>query len=378
MLTEEKENYLKETYYDPKQPTSFSGAEKFYKFVKTQRPDISHGDVLKWLRKQNTYTLHRRVVRRFNRPRVMVPAKGYMLDLDTANYESYASENDGFKYIAFFTDVLSHFLYTIPLKTLSSKEMVDALKRILAKEKPTLIRSDRGSENMGAADKYMKAQGVKHVTTSDHSKANYAERVIRTVKGKLGRYMAYNKTRRWIDVLQDITDSYNNTYHRSIRMSPTEALSTNDATLWKNQYEKRLTPEKSKTEKVAPPKRLPRKSTFRFKVGDVVRLSKIPGTYDKETDQKWTDELFTISSRSLNQGIQKYDVKDFANEPIRDKFSADELQKVTVDRDTQYDIEKILRKRNVRGKTQVLVHWRGWPSKFDSWIEEDQVKDFSR
>ena len=106
-----------------------------------------------------------------------------------------------------------------------------------------------------------------------------------------------------------------------------------------------------------------------------MRLSKIPGTYDKETDQKWTDELFTISSRSLNQGIQKYDVKDFASEPIRDKFSADELQKVTVDRDTQYDIEKILWKRKVRGKTQVLVHW---PSKFDSWIEEDQVKDFSR
>ena len=116
MLTREKENYLKEIYYDPKQPTSFGGADKLYKFIKTQREDISKGDIVKWLSKQNAYTLFKKVVKRFKRPRVIVPTKGYMLDADTVNYETYASDNDGFKYIAVFTDVLSHYLYTIPLK----------------------------------------------------------------------------------------------------------------------------------------------------------------------------------------------------------------------------------------------------------------------
>ena len=91
-------------------------------------------------------------------------------------------------------------------------------------------------------------------------------------------------------------------------------------------------------------------------MGDEVRISKIPGTYDKETDKKWTDELFAITICTLNQGIPKYDIKDFTNDPIIDKFSNDELQKVSVDQDTQYDIDKILRKRKKRGKTQVLVH----------------------
>ena len=113
-------------------------------------------------------------------------------------------------------------------------------------------------------------------------------------------------------------------------------------------------------------------------MGDVVRLSKIPGTYDKETDKKWMDELFTITTHTLNQSIPKYEVKDFANDPIIDQFSSDELQKVTVDQDTQYDEDKIPRKRKKRGKMQVLVHWVGWPSKFDSWIDEDQVKDFDK
>ena len=47
-----------------------------------------------------------------------------------------------------------------------------------------------------------------------------------------------------------------------------------------------------------------------------------------------------------------------------------------IDQDTRYDIDKILGKRKKRGKTQVLVHWVGWPSKFDSWIDKDQVKEF--
>ena len=44
-----------------------------------------------------------------------------MLDGDTLNLSQYASENDGYKYIAVFIDILSHFLFTFPLKTLPEK-----------------------------------------------------------------------------------------------------------------------------------------------------------------------------------------------------------------------------------------------------------------
>ena len=254
--------------------------------------------------------------------------------------------------------------------------MVEALKKVFLEGKPSIIRTDRGPEFAGSADQYMKSQDVKHITTSEHSKANYAERVIRTIKAKLGRYMAYNKTQRWLDALPDITESYNNTYHRTIKMSPREALSTPDPILWTTQYQDPALKKKTKSP-VKAKDGMPKKQLFRFKPGDVVHLSRIPGRYDKESDKKWTDELFRVTSRSLNQGIPKYEVKDFANDPILDKFSSNELQKVMVDQDTQYDIDKIIRKRKRKGKTQVLVHWVGWQSKFDSWIDEDQVKDFT-
>ena len=377
MLTAEKEAYLKEIYFDPKQPTSFSGLRKLYKYVKTQRKDISKGDIRKWLSKQSSYSLYRKVIRKFRRPKVMVPSKGYMFDADTTNYVQYSDVNNGYKYFAVFIDVLSDYLYTIPLKSLTSSEMVNALKKVFEQEKPTFLRTDRGSEFAGAANKYLKAEDVKQIKTSEHSEANYAERVMRTITGKLGRYMVYTKSRRWIDALPEVTDSYNKTYHTTIKMTPMQALKTEDAILWKTQYNPTMK-KLHKGEKKATPKKPMSKIPYKFKVGDVVRLSKIPGTYDKEKDKKWTDELFTITTRSLNQGIPKYEVKDFANDPITDKFSSDELQKVTVDQNTQYDVDKVLRKQKKRGRTQVLVHWVGWPSKFDSWIDEDQVKDFDK
>ena len=46
------------------------------------------------------------------------------------------------------------------------------------------------------------------------------ERVNCTLKSKLYRYFTGVDSLRYIDVLQDIVDSYNNTYHRSIGHAP--------------------------------------------------------------------------------------------------------------------------------------------------------------
>ena len=143
-------------------------------------------------------------------------------------------------------------------------------------------------------------------------------------------------------------------------MTPTEALKADDPALWKVQYLK-VNPSKDNLRKLKSPK-------FTFEIGDVVRLSKIQSPFDKEANPKWTEELFTVSSRYKNQGFQKYNVKDFQNEAIIDSFLPNELQKVEVDKDTTYDIEKILKERKRKGKKEVLVRWKGWPPKFDTWI----------
>ena len=53
------------------------------------------------------------------------------------------------------------------------------------------------------------------------------------------------------------------------------------------------------------------------------------------------------------------------------------LQVVNVDSSTEYHIEKILKRRVSNRRKEVLVCWLHWPKKYDSWIPEADVKDYS-
>mgnify|MGYP000068844348 CR=1 FL=1 len=54
-------------------------------------------------------------------------------------------------------------------------------------------------------------------------KGSIVERFNRTLKTRIARYFTENGTTKWIDALQGITNAYNKSYHRSIKMSPNEA-----------------------------------------------------------------------------------------------------------------------------------------------------------
>ena len=59
----------------------------------------------------------------------------------------------------------------------------------------------------------------------------------------------------------------------------------------------------------------------------------------------------------------------FDGENIEGGFYEEELQKVT-DQEI-YRVEEVLKEKKVHGgKTLYLVKWKGWPSKFNSWVED--------
>ena len=67
---------------------------------------------------------------------------------------------------------------------------------------------------------YLKKKNIHFYTANNEPKASVVERVNRTLKSKLYRYFTAVNSLRYIDVLQDLVDSYNNTYHRSIGRAP--------------------------------------------------------------------------------------------------------------------------------------------------------------
>ena len=54
-------------------------------------------------------------------------------------------------------------------------------------------------------------------------------------------------------------------------------------------------------------------------------------------------------------------------------FYEKELQKVRKDADALYLIDKVLRRRRRGNKTEYFVSWKGYPSKFNSWVSNIQV-----
>ena len=56
--------------------------------------------------------------------------------------------------------------------------------------------------------------------------------------------------------------------------------------------------------------------------------------------------------------------------PVKGTFYADDLQ-VTVEDDDLFRIDKIGVKRK---GNKVLVRWKGWPDKYDTWLNKNDVE----
>ena len=229
-----------------------------------------------WLSRQEPYTSHHPVRRRFQRPRVIAFSLNYQWDSDTANMSSYREHNDGYSHFVVFMDIFSRFLYTAPMKTITGKEMVYLMNDLFQNttDKPKNLRSDQGSEyKNNQVEKFLKDNRVNHIFIYYETKGNYAERVIKTIKLKIIKYFTSKETFRWIEILTDLTYSYNQSYHRSIKMTPQEAKEKNNYQVWKNQYAPKIN---SKRNKIKPKnKGQSTRHQYKFKLGDKVKISHI-------------------------------------------------------------------------------------------------------
>ena len=53
---------------------------------------------------------------------------------------------------------------------------------------------------------------------------------------------------------------------------------------------------------------------------------------------------------------------------IKGTFYEAELQLIDYLAQGSFEIEKVIKKRGLGKKEEVLVKWKGWPEKFNSWI----------
>ena len=120
-------------------------------------------------------------------------------------------------------DTFSKYVWIRPLFRKSGKETTEAFNSIIksSNRKPRKLRYDQGMEFRNIQfQKLLISYDIHAYEAKNDTKAAIVERFNRTFKNKMYRYRTAENTYRYIDILQDLVDSYNNTYHRSIKMKP--------------------------------------------------------------------------------------------------------------------------------------------------------------
>ena len=190
------EDYLSSVYYDPKRSGGLGGVNRLYDDVKKEgKFDVTRNQIKEWLMKQDTYTLHKSIRRRFKRNLVMVGGIDQQWQMDLADMQSMQKLNDGYRYLLVCIDVFSKYAWVIPLKNKTGPSLVEALKRILASgRKPEKVMTDQGTEFF---NKHFKAlineEDIELYNTYNETKASIVERLIRTLKTKCGAILQQRK-----------------------------------------------------------------------------------------------------------------------------------------------------------------------------------------
>lgn len=185
-------------------------------------------------------------------------------------------------------------------------------------------------------------------------KACVVERFNRTLKEKMWRYFTHAGNKKFIEILDDLVKSYNNSYHRTIGTTPTSVNQKNENKIWQRMYS-------FKNEDI----------DLKFKVGDKVRITKEKTLFEKGYTPNWTREIFYIN-KAIPRLPPVYELKDLNNQIIEGHFYEQEIQKIHK-QDDVYKIEEILKTKTAKGKTQYFVKWLGYPSTFNSWINKEDL-----
>ena len=250
----------------------------------------------KFLRNFQTSTYFKQTRRKFPRRRIVAHYPLELVQADTLNFRNLRSpKNRGFNYVLVVIDTFSKKLWARPLKRLSESETCEGLKAIISEMEypPILFMSDKGKEFLNkSVQTLFDRLGVKSYYVTGPHKAALAERVIKTVKQKIERYLFQNETKVWLPVLQAVVENYNNSFHSSIKMAPNEVNSKNRSIVYERLYP-------NIKDHVKP----------KLSIGDKVRILEEKGLFTKGYKRNWSREIYKISKCYSQGEVEFYRVE---------------------------------------------------------------------
>ena len=173
------------------------------------------------------------------------------------------------------------------------------------------------------------------------------------------KYFSTVGKRIYYNVLDKLIDSYNNTYHRSIKMAPNQVNLDNSKEVFKNLYGFNNKREMLKSYK-----------NSSIKKNDTVRIAYSNNKFDRGYYPNWTDETFKVTN-VIKNSKPMIKLKTYKNEPLNKRFYKEEIQKVS--ENTLFRVEKILKQKYINKIKHYFVKWLNFDNSHNSWIKASDI-----
>lgn len=324
----------------PGHPTAYAGLSTLGRFYKGR---FSQAQLKQGLSSIDAYTIKREAKKPIYNP-IIVTRKRELLQADLIDVQQLSkleARNQSFRYILCAIDTLTRYAVCLPLKDKQMSTLHNALIKVFRRfgmPKKSALLVDRGSEFVNSRVKsLLKANNIELRHPS--YKASHVERFQRSLQSLIYRYIEQTQNNAYISVLPELVRSYNNRYHRSIKMTPVEA--EDDAN-----YDQLL---QTVTDNYA---RIRRKKP-KLKMGQKVRLQYERKTFQRSYTDIYGEEVFRIAKIHTALPRPMYSLVDLLGRTVdRRRYYAEQLQPVTIPDDI-YKVAGSPKKRRRNKKTGV-------------------------
>jgi len=284
----------------------------------------------------------------------------------------YMPHDRGYKYIVVIVDLATRLVGAMAVKSKTSKAVLEAVKSIYSKskylEQPIFIEVDAGAEFKDEFKKYFVDKGVviKYKRTGRHRSQAVVEATNGVIGNALNNMMLATEletnevSTEWVDDLNDLirlinSDRVKKTLLRNKRAEMDEPVCNGDSCKLLNVGDKvRVILDE--------PRNIENKKLHgRFRMGDI----------------RWEIEPRTITQVVLNPSQPPmYLVSGIKNA----SYTKNQLQlvkdgeaKPPQSAIKKYVVEKLLEKRNNKGRVQYLVKWQGYKNSDSTWEYKNNI-----
>ena len=179
---------LEQLYYAPKSPAGYAGEQALHKLAKHLSKKVKLKHVRDWLRKQQTYTLHKPIRKIFLRRKTVVAGINTQWQAYLADLSKLSKSNDKNRYLLYIIDVFSKYAWVVPMKDKTGKTLVIAFKSVLKSGQCTKsLQTDKGTEFKNKKfQNFLKTKKIHFFTTENpETVASIVERFQRTLKTRM-------------------------------------------------------------------------------------------------------------------------------------------------------------------------------------------------